>query len=60
MGLPENLDSAPHSLHAWTLGRLESGSSDSRRLVLGKLDAWILVAWTQKIKIEFYRQSCSG
>ena len=60
--MPENLDSARivYTLGLWAPGRLESGSSDSGRLVLGKLDAWTLVAWTQKVKTEFYRHRCNG
>ena len=51
MGMPENLDSPRivYTLGLWVPGRLESGSSDSGRLVLGKLDAWTLVSLTQKL-----------
>ena len=61
MGIPEKLDSARivYILGVWALGCLESGRSDSRRLVLGKLDACSLVTWTQKSKIALYRQRCS-
>ena len=55
MGIPEKLESARN---VYTLGLcepvcLESGCSDTGRLVIGKLDAWILVAWTQKLKMHF-------
>ena len=55
MGITEKLDSARivYTLGLWAPGYLESG-----RLVLGKSDAWILVAWTQKTKIAFCRQRC--
>ena len=60
MGMPKNLESVRivYTLRLWAPGRLESGSSDSGRLILEKLDAWTLATWTQKIKIEFDRQRC--
>ena len=60
MGMPKNLESVRivYTLRLWTPGRLETESSDSGRLILEKLDAWTLATWTQKIKIEFYRQRC--
>ena len=62
MGMPKNLESARivYTLGLWATGRLESGSSDSGRLILEKLDAWTQATWTQKMKIEFYRQRCRG
>ena len=62
MGMAENLGSTRivYTLVLWAPGRLKSGSSDSGRLVLGKLNAWTLVAWIQKMKIEFYSQRSRG
>ena len=55
MGIPEKLHSTRivYTPGFWAPGCLESGSSDTGRLVLGKLDPWTLVTWTQKLKLDF-------
>ena len=53
--MPKNLESVRivYTLRLWAPGRLESGSSDSGRLILEKLDAWTWPLGPKKLKLNF-------